>query len=74
MLKYRLLFVAHEDEGIRELMFNARSTSGALDTAKRAAEGDWAELYQGDELLCNLRLVEETGVWLVMPGQSAQNG
>ena len=67
MLKYSLCFEADNEDGEQTLTFYARSTTGALDTAKLAAEGEWAELYQDKRLICRLRLVEETGVWLVVP-------
>ncbi len=71
MLKYSLRFASDNEIGEQTLTFYAHSTSGALDTAKEAAEGSWAELYEDGKLLCRLRLVEDTGVWLVNPASKA---
>lgn len=69
MLEYTLRY-ADDSDDVQEVTFFAHSTGGALDTAKRAAEGSWAELYEGKNLICRLRLVERTGVWLVSPEHS----
>ncbi|MBV7265811.1 hypothetical protein [Erythrobacter ani] len=65
MIQYSLKFAADNFEGEKTVSFYAHSTAGALEIAKNSADGDWAELYQGGQLVCRMRLVEETGVWLV---------
>ncbi|MBD2843425.1 hypothetical protein [Erythrobacter rubeus] len=74
MIQYSLKFAADNSAGEQTVSFYAHSTAGALEIAKNSADGDWAELYQGDALVCRMRLVEETGVWLVEPSQSRAQG
>lgn len=72
MTNYSLRFLPEDKTSETTLSFHAQSTSGALETAKRVAEGNWAELYRGDDLLCRLQLVEENGVWHVIPARSGK--
>lgn len=65
MLKFKLRYARATDGRDETLSFLAQSTAGALETAKLEADGDWAELYQDGQSICRLRLVEETGVWLI---------
>lgn len=65
MVDYSLVFAADTESGTRTLRFSERSVSGALEVAKQRAQGNWAELFAGEELICRLELVDETGVWLV---------
>lgn len=67
MIKYTLRFVADQSDAEQKVSFYAHSTAGALDVAKKSAEGDWAALYEKDKLICRMQLVEESGVWLVKP-------
>lgn len=71
MVDYSLKFAADTESGTRTLHFNERSVSGALEVAKQRASGSWAELYQGDVLVCSMELVDATGVWLVKSGNGA---
>ncbi|QFT76119.1 hypothetical protein [Erythrobacter sp. THAF29] len=66
MLKFSLRFVPDDQTSETTLSFNAHSTAGALDAAKRVAEGNWADLYQGNDLICRLQLAEENGLWRVI--------
>ncbi|MGB3806683.1 MAG: hypothetical protein WA936_05750 [Erythrobacter sp.] len=65
MDRYSLRYCSPDGDGERTVAFYAHSTSRALDLAKEAAGGDWAELYLNGKSVCRMRLVEETGVWLV---------
>ncbi|XUU60877.1 hypothetical protein ACRAQ6_00970 [Erythrobacter sp. HA6-11] len=67
MTQYSLVFAADTKSGVEKLTFHERSVGGALEVAKERARGDWAELFEGDLLLCRIELVDETGVWLVRP-------
>lgn len=65
MTEYTLRFrpdYAGEEEA---LVFTAQSMADALDYAKERAEGTQAELLVDGKAVCMMRLVEETGVWLV---------
>ena len=65
MVDYSLTFAADTESGTRTLHFHERSIGGALEVAKKRAHGDWAELREGDKLICRLELVDDAGVWLV---------
>ncbi len=65
MENYSLKFEADTASGEQTLRFHEKSVSGALEFAKESARGDWAELYRNEKLICRMRLVSETGVWLV---------
>ena len=67
MKSYSLRFAAGNDVGEKTVRFYAHSTANALELAKESASGDWAQLSEDGKLICRMRLVEETGVWLVEP-------
>lgn len=67
MDKYDLRFAADNEAGERCVSFHAHSTASALELAKESASGKWAELSLNGRSICRMRLVEETGVWLVTP-------
>jgi len=67
MDKYYLRFAAENHSGEKTVAFYAHSTANALDLAKESASGDWAELYFNGHSVCKMKLVAETGVWLVQP-------
>jgi len=68
--KYSLRFAADTMAGERVVRFYAHSTSNALDLAKESAHGDWAELSDDETIICRMKLVEETGVWLIEPAKN----
>ena len=82
MKKYSLRFATDKDGGERTVRFYANSTANALELAKESAQGGapsaaWAILSEDDLPICRLKLMEETGVWLVEPtkrpgGEDAQ--
>ena len=65
MDRYSLRFAAENQKGEKTVAFYAHSTASALDLARDTASGDWAELSLNGNLLCRMKLVAETGVWLV---------
>lgn len=69
MKKYSLRFAADTKAGERVVRFYAHSTSNALDLAKESAHGDWAELSDDESIICRMKLVEDTGVWLIEPAK-----
>lgn len=74
VIQYSLKFAADNSAGEQTVSFYAHSTAGALEIAKTSADGDWAELYNGGRMVCRMRLVEETGVWLVEGAQKQASG
>ncbi|MXO64091.1 hypothetical protein [Qipengyuania oceanensis] len=70
MLKYKLEYRV-AGAGEQTLDFYARSLNGALDVAKAEAKGNWARLYEEDRPICDLELIEDSGVWLVGKSKAA---
>ena len=68
--KYSLRFADASEAGERTVKFYAHSTTRALELAQETACGDWAELAKNGKAICKMRLVEETGVWLVQPAST----
>ncbi len=62
---YTLTFDGGPAAGEQTVSFHAESTSTALEMATREAKGDWAKLSLDGRLLCKMKLVSETGVWLL---------
>jgi|GEM_PF-5002991 len=62
---YAITFDGGQEAGEQTVSFHADSTSTALEVAAREAKGDWANLSHDGRLLCKMKLVSETGVWLV---------
>ncbi len=65
MIKYTLTYSADDMGEEANVTFYAHSTANALTLAREAASGDWAVLSTGGKTVCRMRLVEESGVWLV---------
>jgi hypothetical protein len=63
--RYALRFATDNEAGERTVNFLAHSTINALDLAKECANGDWAELSLKGKVICKMRLLEGTDVWLI---------
>ena len=83
MDNYSLRYTAAPQAGIvtpgeKTVTFYAHSTGNALELAKEAAGGDRAELFRNGKSVCRMKLVGETGVWLVQrshePGDDGADG
>lgn len=65
MQNYQLRFACEDLASEQSISFYAHSTAGALEIAQERAVGDWAELHSDGRLVSRMRLVDETGVWLI---------
>ncbi len=65
MTKYTLTYSSDYGGTEANVTFYAHSTANALTLAREAASGDWAVLSANGKTVCRMRLVEESGVWLV---------
>ncbi len=71
MDEYTLTYSADEIGTEANVTFFAHSTANALTLAREAASGDWAVLSSRGKTVCRMRLVEDSGVWLIEPLREA---
>lgn len=72
---YTLCF-EEDDRGLaKQLRFEAESPALALDIAQGEAEGRWALLMRGDEMLCGLERESAGGgsLWVILSAEKALN-
>jgi len=65
MDRYELRFASGIGAGKKTVSFYAHSTAQALDLARETASGERAEMYLNGRSICRMRLVQDTGVWLI---------
>lgn len=65
MHRYDLRYAVNGMTEIDTISFDALTLGGALDIARRSAQGHWAELYEDGRPVCELELIIDSGVWLV---------